>query len=61
MIMTAYVRSLIPNLEPHRGSWVVVDRASGKAVMETFNRKMAEAINQERYEVMTALEYLSKI
>ncbi len=50
---------MIPELEHHCGSWIVVDRSTGQAVLETFNRQTAEAINQERYEVLTALQYLS--
>ena len=51
----------IPELEPHCGSWIIVDRRTGKAVLETFERKTAEAVNQERYDVLTALQYLSQI
>ena len=51
----------IPELEHHCGSWIVVDRSTGKAVLETFERKTAKAINQKRYEVLTALQYLSRI
>ena len=50
--------SNIPELERHCGSWVVVDRATGDSVLETFSRALAEAINQERYEVLTALQWL---
>lgn len=50
----------IPELEHHCGSWVIVNRHTGKAVMETFNRKTAEAINQTKYEVLTALQYLAR-
>lgn len=50
----------VPDLEPHCGSWVIVDEA-GDAVFETFSRRVAEAVNQEKYEVLTALEYLSSL
>lgn len=52
---------MIPELEHHCGSWVVVDREMGGAVLETFSRSVAEAVNLERYEVMTALEYLAAL
>ena len=53
--------SAVPNLEHHCGSWVVVDRATGQSVLETFDRKTAEAINQDRYQVLTALQYLAAL
>lgn len=51
----------IPPLERHCGSWIVVDRATGKGVLETFNRKVAEAINQDRYEVITTATWLARV
>lgn len=50
-----------PKLEHHCGSWIVVSRATGKPVLETFSKTVADAINTQRYEVLTALQYLSKI
>jgi len=38
----------VPELEPYCGSWVVVARAAGLPVMETFSRRCAEAINQDK-------------
>lgn len=52
---------LIPDLEPHSGSWVIVSRATGRAVLETFERRTAEAINANRYEVLTALQWLHRV
>lgn len=52
---------IIPELEPHCGSWTVVDRDTQKPVLETFNRKIAEAINQKRYEVLTTLQWLARL
>ncbi|WP_448955740.1 hypothetical protein [Labrys neptuniae] len=51
----------IPDLEHHCGSWIVVDRATGKAVLETFERRTAEAINQARYEVVTTAQWLCRL
>lgn len=48
----------VPNLEPYCGSWIAVSRATGKAVFETYSRKTAEKINQEKYEVLTAYQWL---
>jgi hypothetical protein len=33
-------------------SWVIADRATGKAVMETFNAELCQFINIERYRVV---------
>lgn len=53
--------SRIPPLERHCGSWIAVDRDTGKAVAELFTRRVAEHINQERYEVLTAAQYLGRL
>lgn len=50
----------IPELEPHCGSWIIVSKDSGKPVFETFNRKTASAVNQSRYEVLTAAQWLGR-
>ena len=42
-------------------SWVVVCRATGNPVLETFSRKVAEAVNQERYRVVSILEWLGRL
>lgn len=49
---------MIPDLEPHCGSWTIVRRATGEAILETFERTTAERVNQERYEVLTTLQWL---
>lgn len=48
----------IPELERHCNSWVAVSRETGKPVYETTRRSIAEKINQEKYEVLTALQWL---
>jgi hypothetical protein len=55
------VSRAIPALEPHCGSWVIVDRATGDSVLETFSRSLAEKINQDRYEVVTAAQWLARL
>ena len=52
---------MIPELEPRCGSWIVVDRDTGRAVLETFSRRTAEAVNQQRYRVVTALQWLQSL
>lgn len=51
----------IPTLEPHCGSWIVVSRATGLAVLETFSHATASRVNQAAYEVLTALQWLVRI
>ena len=42
-------------------SWVIVSRATGHAVMETFSRATAEKINPDKYLAVPILEYLQSI
>ena len=42
-------------------SWVVQDLETGEAVMETYNPKVAEAINLKKYKVTPILEYLQEL
>lgn len=50
----------IPELDMYSGSWIVVERTTGIPVLETYNKTIAMAVNQERYEVLTAYQYLTK-
>lgn len=50
----------IPELEHHCGSWIIVRRATGLPVLETYSREVASAVNAERYEVLTALQWLAR-
>ena len=52
---------MIPELEPHCGSWIVVRKYNGVAVAEIFTRDIVEKVNLEKYEVKTALVYLSEL
>ena len=42
-------------------SWVVVSRETGQAVLETFSRKIADAVNLDRYRVVPILQWLGSI
>ena len=53
--------STVPDLPPNCNSWIVRDRKTGRAVHETWQREVAESINQEKYEVVTALEHLQSL
>lgn len=45
-------------LDHYSGSWIIVNRATGQAVLETYQQSVAEKVNQSKYEVLTALQYL---
>lgn len=42
-------------------SWIVEDLNTGKAVLETFNRSTAAAVNAERYKVWATKAWLVEI
>ena len=42
-------------------SWVIQEIASGKVIMETFNPKVVEALNTDKYRATPILEYLQKL
>lgn len=42
-------------------SWVIRERATGNVLFETFSRKIAEAINTNRYEAVPILAYLASL
>jgi hypothetical protein len=50
----------VPELDPRCRSWIVSDRRTGNAVLETFSRVTAEAVNQELYKVETATQWLGR-
>jgi hypothetical protein len=39
-------------------SWIIVNKATGKAVFETFNENTAKAVNTRLYKAVPVLEYL---
>ena len=42
-------------------SWIIVDKATGKPVLETFQSRVAEKVNTVRYEVWPALAWLQEL
>jgi len=52
---------MVPPLEPHCGSWIIIDRATGRAVFETWSWRTAAAVNFDRYEVLTAAQHLGEV
>ena len=43
------------------GSWIIVDKATGKAVAELFDKRNVDRINVEKYSVYTAEQWLGSI
>ena len=39
-------------------SWVIVEKSTGKAVLETFNELLANKVNVKKYKAVPILEYL---
>lgn len=48
----------VPELEHGSGSWVIRNKTTGEAIMETFQRSVAEKVNFGKYEVVTILQHL---
>jgi hypothetical protein len=42
-------------------SWIVVNKVTGEAILETWSEKVTQAINTKKYQVMTAYDYLCGI
>lgn len=42
-------------------SWVIKNKKTGKILLETFNKQLADAINTNIYEVIPILEHLASI
>lgn len=42
-------------------SWIIVNRSTGEAILETFSEKVTKAINTKKYQVMTAYDYLCQL
>ena len=41
------------------GSWVIVDKATGKPVIELYDARNVARVNTEKYQVYTAHEWLA--
>jgi hypothetical protein len=51
----------VPALEHHCGSWIAVSRATGLPVAELYSKRLADAVDQSRYELLTALQWLTRL
>jgi hypothetical protein len=58
---TTTTKTPVPSLEPHCGSWIISRLSDGVAVLETFEKGIAESVNQELYKVETAAQYLGRL
>lgn len=51
-----------PTLKPHEGSWIIVNRHTGEAIMELFRgSKLIQYLNTEKYKAVPVLEYLVEL
>lgn len=39
-------------------SWVIIEKSTGKVIMETFDKRKIDALNTEKYKAVPILEYL---
>lgn len=42
-------------------SWVIVNRATGEAICETFNARLAETVRQDRFTAIPIATYLGNL
>jgi hypothetical protein len=42
-------------------SWIIVNKATGQAVFETFNENTARAVNERLYKAVPILEWLQSL
>ena len=42
-------------------SWIITEKATGRAVLETWQASVAAKVNRDLYDVTPALEYLQRL
>lgn len=42
-------------------SWIIIEKKTGQAVLETFEPKKVKLLNTDKYKAMTARDYLGKL
>ncbi len=42
-------------------SWVIINKATGNPLLETFNPAYIQALNTERYKAVPIMEYLTTL
>lgn len=50
----------VPELPRNCNSWVAVSRKTGQPVIETFECRVVELIDEERFEVLPTLAWLQR-
>lgn len=53
-----------PKLEPHCGSWVIVQTGSNTPIRETFDQSVADHVAKhmtDRFEVLTTAAWLARL
>lgn len=53
-----------PKLEPHCGSWVIVQAGTNTPIRETFDQRIADHVAKHmpgRFEVLTAAAWLARL
>lgn len=50
----------VPELPHGCGSWIVVRKGTLESVLEIFDRNIARCVDGDRFEVLTAMDYLGK-
>lgn len=51
----------VPDLEHHCNSWIAVSLKTNEAVYETYDGRFAENVDQTKYRVLTALQWLCEV
>lgn len=53
----------VPDLKPHCGFWIIIDRRTGQPVCEIFasDRKLLDQLDTDRFTIKTAAEYLGDL
>lgn len=51
----------IPDLPHHCNSWIVIEKATGKAVCETWNREYLKCFDPAKAEIKTAADHLASL
>lgn len=42
-------------------SWVIIEKSTGDAILETFSKRVVDCLNTEKYTAVPILEYLQKL
>jgi hypothetical protein len=49
------------SVTPTCNSWIIVSRQTGKPLMETYDKTVVDVVNRERYEVLSAYQWLVRL